>query len=114
MLTMLSDVLTGPEKWAKGMTFGRHIAGVLIVSSQTEKWDCCCLIGACHLTDHLNLSLEACVLALNELGFGPRSMPTRERQAKHPIALFNDHADTTWDDVSAVIQRADFLMKEPV
>lgn len=113
MLTTLSDVLTGPEKWVKGMAFGKIIStsGLLMVSD-ADYWDKCCLLGACYITSNLHASLEACKVAINELGFGPRSMQTYSLQAKNSVALFNDHPDTTWEDVSAVSKRADAILKE--
>jgi len=94
----LTDLFKGPEQWCKGR-FARNIKGESVQPDSVEAYQWCVMGRWLILAtkEPFNPLLQAC----NEL------FPTRKSTDFGTMSSFNDHPDTTFDDVQAVLERAE-------
>ena len=103
---LLSSILTSPSKWCKGSAY-TDAAGVTITKDVylSLAGGKCCLHGAAALGPNEIEIVEALRTAIIKL------FPGRDKASKWGIvASFNDHPDTTWGEVVAVIAYAETLL----
>lgn len=100
------------DKWCKGSAITNKGVPVSFGARAELGWTHCCLLGGCEILNGADHDYVKTVeTAIKVLGFWPRILWSRNLC---PIAAFNDHRDTTWDDVKAVITKVEELLYEPV
>lgn len=92
----LRDILKTEKDWTKGY-FARAEDGEKVEIDDTSA-TCYCLIGAMDKANLRSFS-EAMCESVKKL------FPERTQHG-HPIVIFNDHPETTFDDVCKVIELA--------
>lgn len=90
----LKTILTGPDKWCKGLGFGPK--------------GTCCLIGAAKQSFNCVPSIPFCLICDTLDASAKELFPDRmENIHLTASASFNDHPDTTFEDVIKVIEHAE-------
>lgn len=97
----LSSLLSCPERWTQKAGYRNH-AGEEVTRGE---WCRCCLYTAIAQTD--KGWIPYVVRAIRELGFAARAPMLYGELYVSGIIEFNDHPETTFDDVMAVIRKAE-------
>lgn len=104
----LSSVLFGPNRWCKKMAyslFGHNTSKDVFIHHKEAK---CCLHGATALDPETEAVVnDALKAAIKKLGWADRAIASKWGL----IAGFNDHPDTTWEDVQCVIAESELLLQ---
>lgn len=102
----LTEVLTGPEKWTKGMTVDREgrccMAGALMTAAST-----------CTLDGLVDYSLDTGKYALYmEVRKAVLKMLRETQGRQSSIPFFNDDPERTFDEVREVLEKTRAALQE--
>ena len=96
-----SELLSSPEKWGKGH-YAKTIKGLVTTTGDKDAY-CFCLVGSfirCFPDVDAHEGVKVLVPAIE------KRFPERLTRPTDVVVQFNDHPDTTYEEVISVLKEA--------